>query len=92
MAASGCSQCKIGKRLNEECHKKYYVTKIGFIDFSSFDKESKHLVELRVHFSNNDQIYLHENVYLTRYQSLQPSCANPFSNHKKLVSSKYLSL
>ena len=71
------------------------VTKIGFIDFSSFDNESKHLVERRsgVQFSNDDQICLHhEKVYLTRYQSLQTSCANPISNHKKPVSSKYLSV
>ena len=83
--------CKIGISLGEECHKRTHCRKTGFIKISALESDDRRILSWRcgMFFDEADQICLHhEKVYVTRFESLQKSCADPQRRHKQLIRSK----
>ena len=84
-------KCRIGISLDEECHKHSYCRKSGLIAMSDLKLVDRRLLSWRcgVIFGEEDKIcFHHEKVYLTRFESLQKICADPFVHHKKHITSK----
>jgi hypothetical protein len=83
--------CAIGILLNEECHcQRLSNKKTGLLKTSHLNAESKHLLSARTGLElqalENKQICLpHEKKYITRYSSLQTSCADPWKIHKSTI-------
>lgn len=83
--------CKIGQSKNEHCHKLSYCRKTGFINISELKQTDRELLQWRCEISlaDKDQVcFHHEKVYLSRYENLQKYCFDPFSVHKKHITSK----
>lgn len=84
--------CTIGKILNEECHKLIYCRKAGLLNIDEFPVHDKKLLQWRCHYQfegDNNICFHHEKMYLSRYESLQKFCADPFRVHKKHITSKF---
>lgn len=95
MESSSLSQCNLGSKLEDECHKITYSRKQGFLKYSSFSDNEKALIHWRsgVLLHEDDNVcFHHEKVFLSRYESLQRFCADPKSIHKKKISRKYNSM
>lgn len=91
MASWNLTPCKIGLHLNDECHKLTYCRRSGFVSCSELSQGDKDLLQWRsgVHLTSQDQICMHhEKLYLSRFETLQKYCSDPFSIHKKHVTSK----
>lgn len=88
-------QCTIGKALKEDCHitSDAICKTTGFHKVSELEHASIQLLQWRsgVTFDSGDHntvCFYHEKVLISRYESLQKSCCDPFKRHKKLIKSK----
>lgn len=91
-SASSLDACSIGLFLNQDCHKFHYCRKAGLLKVTDFSEEDKELMQWRCgyQFHNDDKVcFHHEKLYLTRYESLQKYCADPFTVHNKHITSKF---
>lgn len=79
------TQCSIGLAKEEECHKESYTQDVGLIQFFDLDDTSKRLVELRTGLSNEvtTLCHHHKQVLLTKYETYQRVCCNPFAIHSR---------
>ena len=87
---SGGEACFIGRHLSDTCHLQTYSRKVGFLLFSIISENDRRLVLWRtgisVEPSTSDTLcFHHENLFLSRCESLQKFCRDPFSGHKKHV-------
>ena len=92
MATASLTICRIGKDLDEECHKLSHSRKTGLIDVGVINKSDRDLIQRRsgVIFTEKDQLCLHhEKQYLSRYEDLQTFCCDPFSLHKNRITRKF---
>lgn len=84
--------CSLGLLLNEECHKKSYCRNTGTKNIHDLTIEDKALIEQRIGMKlsiiDSTICYHHEKVYLSRYESLQKVCADPFKTHTQQIKSK----
>ena len=83
-------KCAVGQKLNSGCHETTYTGKVGFLQFSQLGKEEKSLLQWRCEASFKEMDTLcfhHEKIFLSRYESLQFYCANPWMVHKKKIKS-----
>jgi hypothetical protein len=90
-SSSAIKNCKIGHCKNEHCHKLTYCRKIGLISISELKQKDRELLQWRCEISLDDQdqvCFHHEKLYLSRYENLQKYCCDPFSLHKKHITSK----
>lgn len=83
-------QCFVGKLLNDSCHLLTYSRKTVFLLFSDLCESDRHLLLWRAGIplqpSASDIVCLHhEKRFLSRYESLQKFCCDPFSVRKKHV-------
>ena len=90
---SRLKQCSIGSELNQECHKNSYSRKCGLLTVSDLSEKDKKLLQWRAELGlsvnvSDDICFHHEKMYISRYESLQRYCCDPFQSHKKHVSSK----
>lgn len=69
--------------------KKTYCTKTGGIAIKQLQAGDRQLLNWRCGFSLDEVCFHLEKLYLTRYESLQKTCADPFKCHKKHVTSKF---
>lgn len=91
-SASLMSKCSVGVKLDKECHKQTYCRKVGLSPVAGLEKKSQELLSWRtdIKFGDEDMICQHhETVYLSRYESLQKFCCDPFHIHKKKLQCKY---
>jgi len=72
--------CSIGLAKKEECHKESYAQDVGMILFSDLDDKSKRLLQLQAGLSNEVTTLCrhHKQVLLTKYETYQRACCNPF--------------
>jgi hypothetical protein len=81
-------KCSVGILLDDNCHKKSYSRTTGFILVTNLTEEEQKLLRLRaeINLLGCDQTICnhHKAVYITRYESRQTSCVDPFKRHKKL--------
>ena len=79
------TQCSIGLAKEEESHKESYTQDVGLIQFNDLDDTSKRLVELRTGLSNEVTTlgHHHKQVLLTKYETYQRACCNPFVIHSR---------
>lgn len=89
------AKCIIGETLQEECNliSEGFNRKAGFHKIADISLESQQLITLRsgVNISASDDTtlcYYHEKIFLSRYESLQRFCCDPFNKHKKHITSK----
>ena len=61
MATASLTICRIGKDLDEECHKLSHSRKTGLIDVGVINKSDRDLIQRRsgVIFTEKDQLCLH---------------------------------
>ena len=84
--------CKIGSSLGDVCHKTTHCRKEGFVSVTELSEEDKELLKWRCginNLSSGDSVcFHHEKLYLSRFESLQTFCADPYKRHKKHITSK----
>ena len=92
-------KCIIGDALGEDCNliSEAFNRKAGFYSVAELSPESQQLLTLRTGVSidaseNPTLCYYHEKKFISRYESLQKFCCDPFNKHKKRVTSKYRTL
>ena len=88
METSALSQCNLGKRLKDECHKIVHSRKKGFLKLNSFSDNEKALISWRsgISLDGDDNVCLHyETIFLRKYEILQRYCVDPRSIHKNKV-------
>ena len=93
MSAGEREKCSVGALLAIECHKVTYTTKKELIKFENINQEEQVLLSLRSGCQNIVNLYNHhKQIYLTKYETRQKTCCNPFEDHasSKKVSSIYL--
>ena len=76
--------------MSDICHLQAYSRKVGFLLFSIISENDRRLVLWRtgisVEPSTSDTLcFHHEKLFLSRYESLQKFCCDPFNVHKKHV-------
>ena len=89
-------QCTIGKSLQEECHitSDAFCKTSGFHELSALDAVSIQLLYWRSGVNkfpqsdNNTVCFYHEKVFISRYESLQKYCCDPYKKHKKQIKCK----
>lgn len=77
-------RCTIGTQLELECHKNTWCKRSGLLNISSFDKTTLDLLECRTGLFSIETgtiCFHHEKEYLSRYESLQKYCCDPFNKH-----------
>jgi hypothetical protein len=91
------NKCTIGEALGEDCHliSEASCRKVGFHNVAELSVECQQLLALRTGVSiaaldNNTLCFHHEKIFISRYESLQKFCCDPFKRHKKHVTSKFL--
>lgn len=80
--------CIIGQNVANKCHGNYYSKKSGYKAVNSIHASDKQLIMLRSSIQICDTDYLcfeHEAMFLTRYESNQKYCANPFNKHNHVA-------
>lgn len=90
-AKAESSKCCIGNYLKEDCHSTNFSRTKGVLSLEDLSNDSVKLLEVRTGYKckeGDSLCYHHEKVFLSRYQSLQTSCADPFQKHKKRVTGK----
>jgi hypothetical protein len=88
--------CTIGEAIGEECNliSEAFNRKAGFHNIAELSPECQQLLVQRTGvsidaFENTTLCYYHEKKFLSRYESLQKFCCDPFKRHKKRVTSKF---
>src|SRR5215470_1488699 len=89
-ACSSGDSCFIGTQLRDVCHLLTYCRNKGFLLFSDLSENDRRLLLLRTGISskpsNSDTLCFHHQVFfLSRYESFQKFCCDPFRVHKKHV-------
>jgi hypothetical protein len=89
---SSVTKCVVGETLQEDCNliSEGFNRKAGFYNISDLSKESQQLITLRSGVNIGESpdatlCYHHEKLFLSRYESLQKFCCDPFKKHKKHV-------
>lgn len=89
-------QCLIGDALGEDCNviSEGFSRRVGFHNIADLSIESQQLLTLRsgvsITASDNTKLcFHHEKCFISRYESLQKFCCDPFMNHKKNVTSNF---
>ena len=92
-------KCFIGERIGEDCNvvSEAFNRKSGFHNIAELSPKSQQLLTLRTGVSIDASkkmtlCYYHEKKFLSRYESLQKFCSDPFKTHKKRVTSKYVAI
>lgn len=80
------SKCSVGEYLgdSDSCHKTIYCKTCGLINISTLTIENRALLQIRTEatFGINSTICLHHKaVFITRYETLQKQCCDPFKQH-----------
>ena len=80
--------CCIGKLLKEKCDQTIHCKIKGWLDISAMNQENVELLEkgqimLKIYVI---KCHHHEKAYISRYESLQLYCCDPFKLHKKKIS------
>ena len=78
--------CCIGKLLKEKCDQTIHCKIKRRLDISAMNQENIELLERRTGYVKNicDKIcHHHEEAYISRYESLQLYCCDPFKLHQK---------
>ena len=78
--------CCIGKLLKEKCDQIIHCKIKRRLDISAMNQENIELLERRTGYVKNicDKIcHHHEEAYISRYESLQLYCCDPFKLHQK---------
>ena len=90
-------KCIIGQAIGEECNviSEAFNRKAGFHNVAELSAESQQLLSLRTGVNigvseNTTLCYYHEKKFLSRYESLQKFCCDPFNKHKKHVTSELI--
>ena len=81
--------CCIGKLLKEKCDKTIHYKIKGWLNISDMNQKNVELLEKRTGYVKNicDNIcHHHEKAYISRYESLQLYCCDPFKLYKKKIS------
>ena len=81
--------CCLGINLHEDCDKATYCREKKRFNISKYDRQGLELITSRTsyRFKNDDEVCSHhEKVYLSRYESVQKYCNDPFKTHKKNIS------
>lgn len=79
--------CKFGK-VDGDCHKVWYIRKNGYVKVAELDSTERRLIQWRSEeqLCDSDVIcFHHKQVYLTRYESLQKCCCDPYEVHQKKI-------
>ena len=81
------NQCFIGNNLKDECNKKSFSRKIGFILLKDVTEKDTALLERRCEVTisgsdlNKEICYHQEKMHLSPYESLQKHCCDPYNTH-----------
>jgi hypothetical protein len=85
-------KCTIGEVLDEDCNviSEAFNRSAGFHNIADESLESRELLTLRsgvnvTAYENATLCNYHEKIYLSRYESMQKFCCDPFKKHKKLI-------
>ena len=79
-------RCSIGLDLNDDCHKTAYSRNTGLILATELSQENKRMLEWRSGLTLSDKSTIcvhHEELFLSRFESLQKYCCDPLNVHKK---------
>ena len=88
MAIASLKSCTIGVQKGEPCHKTVYCRVQETKSKNEIGTDELKLIEGRSEASAIGSVCLHHfKKYLTRYESLQKTCCDPFNNHEKAFSS-----
>lgn len=100
MAESACIdsqpvQCSVGAALADACHSLNFCRKTGLRKICTLSDSDRHLLEWRSGVSSTLTVdgtlcFHHEKVFLSRYESLQKYCCDPFKKHQKNITSKHM--
>jgi hypothetical protein len=82
--------CFVGGQLNDACHLLVYCRKKGFLSITDLSDDDRQLLLWRTGIesqpSSLERICLHhEALFLSRYESIQKFCCDPFNVHTKRV-------
>lgn len=95
--ADALSKCHIGESTETLCHKKTFVSKIGFKNLEDLclSENDKEMLSLRTEKSIEDvqtgSICLHHiEVFLKKYEFLQRKCSDPLQKHPNVNKTKAL--
>ena len=87
--AANLEPCSVGAQKGEACHKIIYCGDQELKARDEMSADDIRLSEWRTEISSLKTICLHlVKKYVTRYESLQKACCNPFQTHAKYFSSK----
>ena len=81
-------QCSVGLATQDICHQLIYCRKAGIIASDELSLKDTKVLEWRVEISlpANDTICNHhEKLFISRYESLQKNCCDPFDIHNHHV-------
>ena len=83
-------KCSVGELIGDSdtCHKTNYCKTFGLTDIASLTNEIQELLRLRTEatFEINSTICFHHKASLiTRYETLQKQCSDPFKMHVKRI-------
>ena len=82
MSVAEIENCSIGTLLAIECHKHTYTTKKELIGFENINKEEQLLLSLRSRCQHIVNVCNHhKQLFLTKYETHQKTCCNPFEDH-----------
>ena len=86
-------QCSVGLATQDICHKLIYCRKAGIIAADELSLKDTKVLEWRAEISfpaNGTICNHHEKLFISRYESLQKNCCDPFDIHKHHVASMFL--
>lgn len=89
MCSNKPEQCSIGKISETECHKLSYTKQINLVSVTSLEKSDVSLISLRSGVSLDKIINVcehHKCLLLSKFETFQKFCVDPFQLHKKKIS------
>ena len=86
--------CKIEEALTDKCHQSYSKYKTHYQGINDMENEDNELLSLRSEVDLDDAVDMvcdhHFNMYGSCYVSRQKNCMDPFQEHQKKCTSKYM--